>query len=62
MKVRLIRYNRIEKGAAGVVVDVAPARASFLLSMGLAVPVTVREQIEAPEKKTTAKRTTRAKK
>lgn len=63
MKVRLTRYNRIEKGAAGVVVDVQPARAAFLISMGLAEPVTVREQIEAPEKKAAAtKRTTRAKK
>jgi len=62
MRVKLTRFNRIEKGAAGVVVDVAPARAAFLLSMGLAEPVTVREQIEAPEKKTAAKRTTRTKK
>lgn len=63
MKVKLTRYNRIEKGAAGVVVDVLPARAAFLISMGLAEPVTVREQIEAPEKKSAAtKRTTRAKK
>ena len=51
MKVRLTRYNRIEKGAAGVVVDVVPARAAFLIHAGLATPVTVREQIEAPEKK-----------
>ena len=63
MKVKLTRYNRIEKGAAGVVVNVLPARAAFLINMGLAEPVTVREQIEAPEKKTmAAKRTTRAKK
>lgn len=62
MKVKLTRYNRIEKGAAGVVVDVLPARAAFLISMGLAEPATIREQIEAPEKKTAAKRTTRAKK
>ena len=73
MKVRLTKYNRIEKGAAGAVVDVAPARASFLISVGLATPVTVREQIEAPEKKAapakmetrtakTAAKTTKAKK
>lgn len=63
MKVKLTRYNRIEKGAAGVVVDVLPARAAFLISMGLAEPVTIREQIEVPEKKTAAaKKTTRAKK
>lgn len=60
MKVRLTRYNRIEKGAAGVVVDVVPARAAFLIHAGLATPVTVREQIEAPEKKAApAKRETR---
>ena len=51
MKVRLTKYNRIEKGAAGVVVDVVPARAAFLIHAGLATPVTVREQIETPEKK-----------
>ena len=62
MKVRLTKYHRIEKGAAGVVVDVTPARASFLIGFGLAEPVTVREQIEAPEKKTAAKRTIRLKK
>lgn len=63
MRVKLTRYNRIEKGAAGVVVDVLPARAAFLISMGLAEPVTIREQIEVPEKKTAAaKKTTRAKK
>jgi hypothetical protein len=61
MKVKLTRYNRIEKGAAGVVVDVAPARAAFLIGTGLAEPVAVREQIATPEKRT-AKRTTRAKK
>jgi hypothetical protein len=60
MKVRLTKYNRIEKGAAGVVVDVVPARAAFLIHAGLATPVTVREQIEAPEKKAApAKRETR---
>ena len=42
MKVRLTKYNRIEKGAAGVVVDVTPARASFLIGFGLAEPVTIR--------------------
>ena len=51
MKVRLTKSNRIETGAAGVVVDVVPARAAFLIHAGLAIPVTVREQIEAPEKK-----------
>ena len=59
MKVRLTRHNRIEKGQAGDIVEVTPARASFLFETGLAEPVTVREQIEAPEKKTAAKRETR---
>ena len=45
MKVKLTRYNRIEKGSAGAVVDVTPARAAFLIDMGLAVPVTVRERM-----------------
>ena len=62
MRVRLTRYNRIEKGAAGVIVNVTPARARFLFETGLAEPVQIREQIEVPEKKTTAKKTTRAKK
>ena len=62
MKVRLTRQNRID-GKAGDIVEVSPARAAFLLEMKLAEPVTVREQIETPEKKTTsAKKTTRAKK
>ena len=49
MKVRLTRYNRIEKGHAGAVVDVTPARAAFLFETGLAEPVTVREQADTPE-------------
>lgn len=61
MKVMLTRHNRIEKGAAGAVVDVAPARAAFLFETGLAVPVKIRERIEVPEKKTAARRTTRKK-
>ncbi len=59
MKVRLTRYNRIEKGKAGDIAEVSPDRALFLLRYGLAEPVTVREQIETPEtpkKKTTRKR------
>ena len=62
MKVRLTKPNRIEKGKAGDIVEVYPARASFLLRYGLADPVIIREQIETPEKRTTAKKTTRAKK
>ena len=62
MKVRLTKPNRIEKGKAGDIVEVSPARASFLLRYGLADPVIIREQIETPEKRTTTKKTTRAKK
>ena len=62
MKVRLLKDNRIE-GKSGAIVEVSPDRARFLLEFKLAEPVTIREQIEAPEKKTAAKtRTTRAKK
>lgn len=62
MKVRLTKPNRIEKGKAGDIVEVSPARASFLLRYGLADPVIIREQIETPEKRTVTKKTTRAKK
>lgn len=62
MKVRLTKPNRIEKGKAGDIVEVSPARASFLLRYGLADPVIIREQIETPEKRTAAKKTTRSKK
>ena len=58
MKVRLTRQNRID-GKAGEIVEVSPDRAAFLMEFDMAVPVTVREQIEAPEKKTAAKRETR---
>ena len=62
MKLRLTRQNRID-GKAGDIVEVSPARAAFLLEMNLAEPVTIREQIETPEKKTaTAKKSTRSKK
>ena len=60
MKVRLTRPNRIERGHAGDIVEVSPDRAAFLLQYGLAEPVTIREQIETPEKRT-AKKTTRKK-
>ena len=62
MKVRLTKPNRIEKGKAGDIVEVSPARASFLLRYGLADPVIIREQIETPEKRTATKKTTRSKK
>ena len=61
MKVKLLRQNRID-GKAGEIVEVSPARAAFLFQMKLAEPAPIREQIEVPEKKTAAKRTTRAKK
>jgi hypothetical protein len=61
MKVRLTRPNRIEKGRAGDIAEVSQARALFLLRYGLAEPVTIREQVETPEK-CTAKKTTRSKK
>ena len=53
MKVKLLRQNRID-GKAGEIVEVSPDRARFLFEFGMAVPVTIREQIEAPEKKTAA--------
>ena len=62
MKVRLTKPNRIEKGKAGDIVEVSPARASFLLRYGLADPVIIREQIETPEKRTATKKTTKEKK
>ena len=61
MKVKLLRQNRID-GKAGEIVEVSPARAAFLLSMSLAEPVTVREQIETPEKRKETKKTVRGKK
>ena len=60
MKVKLLRQNRID-GKAGAIVEVTPARAAFLFETKLAEPAPVREQIEAPEKKTAARRTTRKK-
>ncbi len=60
MKVLLTRANRID-GKAGEIVEVSPDRAAFLLEFGLAEPVTVREQIETPEKKAAPKKTTRKK-
>ena len=58
MKVKLTRQNRID-GKAGEIVEVTTARAAFLFDMKLAVPAEIREQIEVPEKKTAAKKTTR---
>lgn len=62
MKVQLTKPNRIEKGKAGDIVEVSPARAAFLIRYGLADPVIIREQIETPEKRTATKKTTRSKK
>ena len=53
MKVRLLKQNRID-GKAGDIVEVSPDRAAYLFEFGMAAPVTIREQIEAPEKKTAA--------
>lgn len=61
MKVKLLRQNKID-GNAGDIVEVSPERAAFLFDFNLAEPVTIREQIEAPEKKTATRRTTRTKK
>ena len=61
MKLKLTRDNRID-GKDGDIVEVSPDRAAFLLEFGLAEPVLIREQMEAPEKKTAAKRETRAEK
>ena len=60
MKVRLTKYNRIEKGKAGDIVEVSPDRALFLMRYKLAEPVTVGEQIETPETPKTAKAKTTA--
>lgn len=59
MKLKLTRDNRID-GKAGDIVEVSPDRARFLLEFGMAEPVLIREQMEAPEKKTAVKRETRA--
>ena len=61
MKLLLTRNNKID-GKAGEIVEVSPDRAAFLLEYGLAEPVTVREQIETPEKRAAVKKTTRSKK
>ena len=52
MKVRLVRDNGMEKAKAGDVINVSPAHGAFLIRFGWAEPVTVREQIETPEKRT----------
>ena len=61
MKVRLVRDNGMEKAKAGDVINVSPAHGAFLLRFGWAEPVTIREQVETPEKRT-VKKTTSGKK
>ena len=61
MKVKLLRNNKFD-GKAGAIVEVTPARAVFLFQTNMAEPGTIREQVETPEKKTAARKTTRAKK
>ena len=54
MKVKLLRNNKFD-GKAGAIVEVSPARAAFLFQTNMAEPVTIREQVETPEKKTAAR-------
>lgn len=61
MKVRMIRNNGMEKAKAGDIIETSPAHAAFLIRFGWAEPVTIREQVETPEKRT-VKKTTRSKK
>lgn len=59
MKVLLTKRNRID-GESGEIVEVSPDRAAFLFSVNAAEPVTIKEQIDTPEKRS-AKKTTRKK-
>ena len=71
MNVRLFRQVK-GTGKAGEIVEVSPARAACLFEMNLAEQAPIRERIvtpednperiETPEKKTSAKKTTRSKK
>lgn len=68
MRVLLLRDSRI-KHSAGEIVDVSPAEARFLLSVGSAVelhdevqietPEAKAEEVEIPEKKKTSTRKTK---
>ena len=68
MRVLLLRDSRI-KHSAGEIVDVSPAEARFLLSVGSAVelhdevqietPEAKAEEVEIPEKKKTTTRKTK---
>ena len=59
MRVKLLKQNRID-GKAGEIVEVSPARAAFLLRLGLAEPAVIRELVETPEK--TIKKSVRGRK
>ena len=61
MKVRLIKDNGMEKAKAGDVIQTSPDHGAFLIRFGWAEPVTIREQIETPEKRTVNKTTRTAK-
>ena len=54
MKVMLLKNNRID-GKAGEIAEVSPARAAFLLEVGLAERI--REQNGTAEKKPTKRKT-----
>lgn len=55
MKVRLLRPARINMNA-GDVVDVSPAQANFLLSVGSATPVKEQKEAETKKKETAKKK------
>lgn len=59
MKVRLIKDNGMEKAKAGDVIETSPIHGAFLIRFGWAEPVTIREQIDTPEKPIIVKKTTR---
>ena len=61
MKVRMIKDNGMEKAKAGDVIETSPDHGAFLIRFGWAEPVTIREQIETPEKRTVNKTTRTAK-
>ena len=62
MKVRLIKDNGKEKAKAGDVIETSPIHGAFLIRFGWAEPVTIREQIETPEKPIIKKTTRKQKK
>ena len=62
MKLKLMRDSR-PYGRTGDTIDVSPELSEFLLSIGIAEPAEIREQVETPEKaaKITARKTVRTK-